>query len=229
MLAPDLRGFGRSEGARAFVSRWDEYRLDLLAVASSGLLDANRPLFLLCHSMGGLIGFDLVEQGGHPFGAIVATSPLLGVKVPVPAWKEALGRVASALHPRLDLATDVRPGNLTHDPVKIAEYVADPLIHQRATARWYTEMTRTLARVVGDAGRIAIPSLVVHGGADPVTDPDASRRFVERIGHADREYRSRPGEYHEVLNEVARGDLFAELAAWYRHRLVPEPAGSALP
>ncbi|MBI4618157.1 MAG: alpha/beta hydrolase [Planctomycetes bacterium] len=217
--AYDQRGFGKSGGPRAHVPAWGEYAGDLGRFLETVQPDRS-PVFLLAHSMGGLVAFDFLETGSCPkVRGIVATSPLLGVAVRVPAWKGVLGRVASRLLPRLSLPTEVQPTDLTHDPAKIAEYEADGLIHEKATARWYTEMLAALVRVHANASRIQVPSLVIHAGADRVTDPEASRRFVERIGHPDREFRRREGEFHEVLNETNRAGLYEEIADWFLARI----------
>ncbi|MBK9737506.1 MAG: alpha/beta fold hydrolase [Saprospiraceae bacterium] len=54
----DLRGHGRSEGARSFVKNIDEYREDVENVYRS--IPKNIPFFLLGHSMGGLIAVDFL-------------------------------------------------------------------------------------------------------------------------------------------------------------------------
>ena len=56
VYAMDLRGHGRSEGPRCFVRRFDQYLEDLdLFLDRVAAAEPDKPLFLLGHSMGGLI------------------------------------------------------------------------------------------------------------------------------------------------------------------------------
>lgn len=217
-LAFDLRGFGKSEGTRGHIDSWSDYLSDLELALSAESFATSRQTFLVAHSMGGLVAFDYLAQRSSRLSGIVATSPLCGVAARVPAWKDSLGRVAARLVPRLTMRTGIGPELLTHDPGKIREYNADRLICEKATARWYVEMRSALERIHANAHRITIPFLVVHAGADRVTDPEASRRFLELVPSADKEFRLRPGCYHEVLNETDREALFDEIARWLETR-----------
>src|SRR5262245_5086694 len=61
----DFRGHGQSSGARGHIQRFDEYLDDLAALAARC---PERPLFLLAHSMGGLVAAEyLLKHGSDPF------------------------------------------------------------------------------------------------------------------------------------------------------------------
>lgn len=90
-LAPDLRGHGRSRRAAAD----GRYSFAGHALDVAGLIDANDPLFVLGHSMGGAVGLLLATGwfGVHP--ALV-----VGFGVKAAAWtasqKEAFTRLAGS-------------------------------------------------------------------------------------------------------------------------------------
>ena len=94
----DLRGHGGSQGTRAFVEHFDDYLDDVDAVLAT--LDdeqADTPLFLLGHSMGGLVAaLWVLERGVSPAGLILS-SPGFAFALRVPAWKATAGRICSRL------------------------------------------------------------------------------------------------------------------------------------
>src|SRR5664279_5759603 len=63
--AIDLRGHGRSPGKRVFIRSFDEYLTDVRSLLSQAAREApGKPVFLLGHSLGGLIAtlFVIVER-----------------------------------------------------------------------------------------------------------------------------------------------------------------------
>src|SRR4029450_12297013 len=104
----DLRGHGRSDGLGGHVDSFDDYLQDLRSVHELAAREhPGLPLFLLGHSMGGLVALRYAQRGGGGLRGLVLASPLLGI-APASrpgAARAALGRACSALWPRLRLAT----------------------------------------------------------------------------------------------------------------------------
>jgi lysophospholipase len=212
----DLRGHGESGGARAHVLRFAEYLEDLRAAiahaAAKGLL--TEPPVLLGHSMGGLVALRYALDRAAELRALVLTSPFLGLKLKVPRWKRGLGRIASLLRPQLALPSGLNPDELSHDPVVCRAYAQDPLVSRIATARWFTEVTAVQAEVRQRAGRLKLPLLLLHAGDDRIADPAASRTLFDRVGSSDKVMTLYPGLFHEILNEVDRDRVLADLFSW---------------
>ncbi len=84
VYAYDMRGNGRSPGQRAYLHHWEEYRGDLHAFLSRVReWEPGLPIFVLGHSLGGLIVLEYALH--HPAGmsGAVAAAPPLG-KLGVP-------------------------------------------------------------------------------------------------------------------------------------------------
>jgi alpha-beta hydrolase superfamily lysophospholipase len=212
-LCYDVRGHGRSPGPRGFVDRFETYLADLAAAHASArtLVPADAPTVLLGHSHGSLITLRALCDERPPAAiAAVVSSPYLGLKLAVPAYKKLLAQVASRLAPKFAQPNALRVEDLTHDPGKQAERVADTLCFEVATARWFTEANAAQAFVARHASRIQIPTTWLVGGADPIADPAQSRRVAGTMSNA--RYHELAGLRHEVFNEIERPAVFAELA-----------------
>jgi alpha-beta hydrolase superfamily lysophospholipase len=210
-LAYDVRGHGRSPGARGFVEHFGIYIDDLRAASDAAKeLAPGAPFVLLGHSHGALITLRALT-GSRPIAAAhaILSSPYLELQLAVPSYKKLLARVASRLVPHLDQPSGLRADQLTKDPKKQAEWAADKLLFPTANARWYTEATEAQQYVAAHAERLAIPSTWLVGGADPLCVPAATKRIAQRTKNAT--YHDLVGLRHEVFNETERGQVFAEL------------------
>ena len=212
-LTYDVRGHGQSPGVRGFIDRFDIYLEDLAAMhaAARQLAPAGAPLVLLGHSHGSLIVLRALA-GEHPpqqVKAAIVSSPYLGLRLVVPAYKKVLARVASRIAPKLAQPNALRVEDLTSDPAKQQERLADKLCLDIATARWFTESSRAQDYVAAHAARIKIPTTWLVGGADPIADPARSRVVASQVPGAT--YHDLAGLKHEVFNEVARGQVFDEV------------------
>ncbi|MSQ03237.1 MAG: alpha/beta fold hydrolase [Myxococcales bacterium] len=201
----ELRGHGNSGGRRSHVLSWSEYRDDLGAVAAT-----LRPGWVLfAHSMGGLVALDAVGHGLRP-SRLALSNPLLGVKMRVPAWKSGVGRALSRLWPSLALTNELDPAHLSRDLTIGRAYATDPDVYKKVTARWFTEMTAAQARVAA-MGPAPMSVCFFLSESDPITDAAQSRRVSARIGGAVRE---QPGMLHELVNELGKDALIAEVGTW---------------
>lgn len=215
----DLRGNGRSPGARGHIGSWREYREDLRRfVAIVRGEEPGLPIFLLGNSLGGLIVIEYALQ--HPEGlrGVIAVAPPLGpLGVPTPLL--LLGRVLSRVWPGFSLETGMDLSGLARDPAVAAEVLADPLFHRRGSARLSTEVVDAIARVHDGAARFSLPLLILHGSADRMVPPQGSRRFVASVRHADRRLIEYPGGYHALFADEGREVVLADLERWMAARL----------
>ena len=85
----DLKGHGLSEGPRAFIKDISEYRADLETVYQQ--TPKNLPLFMLGHSMGGLIVTDfLLDSAKTDVKGVVLTGAALEAGDDINAFKKIL-------------------------------------------------------------------------------------------------------------------------------------------
>lgn len=215
-MAVDHRGHGRSEGPRghadAFRRLTDDLERRRAHFAAS--LPGGVPMFLLGHSLGGLVALrHLQEIEGAPYRGAILSAPLLGVAVEAPRWKTGAAGLLSRLLPRLAMGNEIDPALLSGDPAYVADYRSDPLVHDRITPRLYTEFLAAIPRVAAEADRLRLPLLFLVPGADRVCRSAETLRLARSLP-GDVEVREYPGFAHESLNERQRDRAVADVAAW---------------
>lgn len=224
----DLRGNGRSPGARGFVEEWRDYRDDLSHFLQLVRREhAGLPLFIIGNSLGGLIALDYAMHAPGGLRGVIAVSAPLG-RLGVPGPLLALGRLLSRVWPRFSRETGMDLSGLARDRAIIEQILADPLFHRRATARLSTEVTATIARVQSGAPSFSLPLLVLHGSDDRMVPPDGSRAFAARAGSPDKRLIEYPAAYHALFADEGRERALADVTGWIEDRLGPPlaPAGT---
>ncbi len=219
VYAFDLRGHGHSPGPRGYVNAWAEFREDVkrfLELVHEQ--EAGREVFLLGHSMGGLIVLEYVLHHPEGLAGVVASGPLLA-RAGVSPFLMALSKVLSGILPRLTLDTGLDATTISRDPAVVEAYVNDPLVHSLGTPRLSTELTRAIEWTQAHAAEMALPCLIVHGSADRLVPPEGGRVFYENVALNDKERQVYEGYYHEVFNDIGKEQVLAAVEAWIERHL----------
>jgi alpha-beta hydrolase superfamily lysophospholipase len=220
----DHRGHGTSGGPRGHCRGFDEFVADLrtlVDLASGWWPQAPRVLF--GHSMGGLIAFLYLLRHGDTVRAGALTGPAFVVPPQGPRWQVVLVEWLARIVPRLAFTTAVDPDALARDPEVGRVYMADPLVHHRATAAFARAFGRAQRDALAGAPSLRVPLLILQGDADRVVDPSGAKAIDARLTN-EHELVMLPGYYHELLNEPAqeRARVLALLDRWLDRWLTPQ-------
>ncbi len=203
VYANDHRGHGKSGGKRGHVNSFMEYVYDLkLFIDFIREEHGNVPLILMGHSMGGAIAFKYALTYPEDMKALILSSPGLIPAVEVPAWKIAMGKFFSKYIPSLSMSTGLDANQLSHDRDVVEAYINDPMVHDKVSARWYTEFVSTGQECLSRAKELKMPLLVFHGKDDSIVDYKGSAMTFNSAGSRDKTLRVFDGLYHETMNEV---------------------------
>lgn len=219
--AVDHRGHGRSGGRRGYVAHFGEFVRDFetFRAAIANEHPPGTPLFLLGHSLGGLIAIHHLQT--HPeagYGGAVLSAPLVGIAVQAPRWKVALSGFLSRWLPWIPFHNEIDTAMLSTAPEYEASYRADTLLHNTITPRLYTEMVSAIRGAFERPDGIRVPLLVLAPTADRVVLPEAVARFASACP-GDVEVKRYEGFQHESLNEKDRHRVVADVAEWLTARL----------
>jgi alpha-beta hydrolase superfamily lysophospholipase len=216
----DHLGHGKSEGTRVFVDRFEDYTKSLKAYSDMiRLWQPRKPIFLVGHSMGGLIGaVSLIDHQAELRGAVLSGA---AVKVPsnITPATIIVGKMLSALVPKFGLIGLDAEG-ICRDPAVVQAYVNDPLVHRgKTTARLAAEMLKAMQYVMAQAAKITLPIMLVQGSADRLVDPAGSQMLYDAVSSADKAIRIYDGFYHEVFNEPEHGKVLHDIEIWLEAHL----------
>ena len=221
VYALDLRGHGDSDGRRGHVRRFDQLLQDVdrFRREVQGMVRPDLPMFLVGHSLGGLIALRYLEEYSPDFRGAILSAPWLATALSIPHWKVALAQVLNKLAPSLPLKANVPPEYLSHDPDVVEAYRSDPLVHDRITPRMFTEISSAMGLVFQRADRIGVPLLFLLPGGDRITDPQRTRALARAIQQTEVTVRLFPEGFHELFNEVDRSLVLSEVRTWLSARL----------
>lgn len=220
---PDHRGHGQSEGRRGHVLNFEQYISDLRLSVELARKDLTENLrcFLLGHSMGGLIAIYFAQRFPELVDGVVVSSPALGMAIEVPGFKKVLGSFMSYIWPSLTMGNELDATKISHDPNVVNGYKNDPLVHDRVSARFFTEFLSAMETVHQQAASLNIPILLQVAGDDYLVSARSSRQFFEKLKLQDKTLCVYDGQYHEIYNELEdqRKPVFKDLEKWLDDQL----------
>lgn len=211
----DLRGHGKSQGARAQLQVFRDY-VDDVCRAAERMRDRfpQKPRFILGHSVGALVALQTVLEHPEKMEGMILSAPFLQNAVAVSPAIERIAGVLSRTVPGLPVQS-LPSGYLQRDPQGVAAYQNDPLVyHGRVKARMGYELLRTGPYLLAKASEIGLPVLLQHGSADKIAAPEGSALLFKRLGSKDKQLKLYEGLYHEIYLDDQEGKVVADLLAW---------------
>jgi alpha-beta hydrolase superfamily lysophospholipase len=214
----DHYGHGESGGPRGGLTAASRLVHDLAEIVDStrGRTPRELPLLLLGHSMGGVVAASYAADHPHHVDGLVLSSPAFAARL------GPLQRLLLRTLPRV--APDLRVGNgldarwLSRDPQVQRAYRADPLVHDRISARLARFIADEGQRVLAKAPGWKVPTLLLYAGSDRLVDPAGSHAFAEAAPDAVVTSCCFEPLYHEIFNEPEAPKVFEALQRWLDDR-----------
>lgn len=214
----DLRGHGQSEGPKVNIKSVDEYREDVETVYRS--IPKNLPFFILGHSMGGLIVTDflLFNERNDVKGAILS-GPALEIGEDISPILQKMANLIGKYLPNLG-TQKLNPKLLTSDPIEVEKAINDTLIYQSGMKAGLGRAV--LNRIIETKQKFSnfnYPVLIMHGGADKLTNIKGSKGLYASAKSADKTFKEWEGAYHEIFNETNKSEVIEMAVNWLKNRL----------
>jgi alpha-beta hydrolase superfamily lysophospholipase len=220
--AIDYRGHGRSEGKRGHINKFDDFLNDVdVLINESKKRYPNLPQFIYGHSLGGNIVTNYVLTRNNDFKGAVFSSPWYKLSFSPSSIMLVLARMMNKIYPKFTQNSDLDVKGLSHDKKIVDAYIADPLIHEKISARMFFEIYNAGDWVLKNTDLLNIPALIQHGSGDKITSHKASKEFAEKAIALGKDvvYKEWPGLYHELHNELEKDVIFEFVVSWIEKEL----------
>ncbi len=211
----DLRGAGESKGRRQWVDKFEQYIDDVLRVYEWALNLPKLPIFLLGHSMGGLIAIYFASRYNEKLNGLVLSAPANIAGNELSRVTIAIGKILSIVFPKLYFPSKISDF-LTNDPKVIEAYKKDPLSYHGNTLRQGKEVLEAMKTVEAKSTKIFCPVLIFHGSNDKIVKPQGSFNIFMKLGSKDRTMHFIPHGYHELHNDTEKNHYLTLLLNWLK-------------
>jgi len=216
--AIDLRGRGRSEGERYYVEKMEDYTDDVATLVRTAKSEnPGVPVFVLGHSAGGVVSCIYALDHQSEINGLICES--FAYDLPVPGFVLSLLKGFDYVAPHVHVYT-LKNENFSRDPLFVESMNNDPLI------KGESEPTQTAKVMIDAAGRlhrefplIKLPVLILHGTEDKATNPSGSRFFYDNAGSTDKTLKLYDGHYHDLLNDLDKELVMADIMNWIDARI----------
>ena len=221
VVAPDLRGHGRSDGVRGDIVSFNRYVMDVeVAVTWASATWPDSPIFVLGESMGASIAIQFDARGLYRN----RTLPIVGLVLVSPVFSSAIhptiGEVIHFMRSMLiaptqpTIAVTGREELGCRDPAFNALLRADPLFVRLVSVRFLIRLTIWLWQSKRKARQIDLPLLVLLGGRDYVARRRGTSAFLRNVPAREQRIVTFRQAYHCLLSDPDTPDVVGLLNAW---------------
>ena len=213
VYAVDLRGRGQSDGERFYVNDIGEYSGDVdLVVKLAKSREAGLPIYLLGHSAGGVVACIYTLDHQPDLAGLVCES--FAFQVPAPDFAVAALKGLSYVFPHAHVLA-LKNEDFSRDPAAVKLMNEDPLIaHESQPTKTIAALANADERLKKDFPKVTLPVFIIHGTADKATKPSGSQFFYDTAGSKDKSLKLYEGHYHDMLNDVGKEGVIADIKAW---------------
>lgn len=222
VYAYDHRGFGLSREPRGDIPSFVCYMNDALAmIRHVRQRNPGLPIFLVGLSMGGHIALRTACRAGDEISGVIALSPGFKLRRDPPLPFVVKGFFLGLFQPTRYMPTLISDVITTRNTTHVARAGEDEYWVTSYTARFYLGMAWSIMQAKRELRRLKVPALVLQAGEDYLVCAEESRRFFERIGHPDREFRLLEGLCHNLVVEPEMPEIARQIGQWIDRRIQP--------
>jgi alpha-beta hydrolase superfamily lysophospholipase len=219
--AVDLRGRGKSDGERFYVEKFTDYINDVAALVTlAKSREPGLPVFVLGHSAGGVVACLYALEHQPELAGLICES--FAFQVPAPDFALAVFKGLAHVAPHAHVL-HLKNEDFSRDPQVVQSMNADPLIaHETQPTQTLAEMVRADERLKKEFPQITLPVLILHGTLDKATKPSGSQLFYDTAGSTDKTLKLYEGGFHDLLNDIDKETVIADVKRWVDARLPKE-------
>lgn len=201
VISWDMTGHGKSSGQRGYVGDISWLVKDFSQLLQLTASKTKKPIYLLSHSLGGLITLTAEQNGSFDnlnIKGLILSNPCTKLNFEPPKWKTLGAEFLTKMAPRVTLSNEISPKQLASDPAYLKTHKADPLRHSKISPRLYLGMIELISNLKPQSTET--PTLLLLSPQDSICDAQNTAKLLKN--------RSRIVSFdhsmHEVLNDIEK-------------------------
>lgn len=209
VIMGDLPGQGlTTRSRRGHIDSFDEYIFEVKDwIQTAYQFDV--PVFLLGHSMGGLISIRLLQEERLNLAGVILSSPCLGLVKAPSRLLNYLSYGLNVMTPGLRMNSGITVDLSTRNPEVREADSNDTLYVTKVSIRWYRELAAAMKLAFRNFDKIQdLPMLVMQGGDDKIVNKVAVTDWFNQAPLSEKRFKEWQDCYHEIFNEPEREDVF---------------------
>jgi lysophospholipase len=205
----DLPGQGTTtRRKRGHIQSFDEY-INEVADWIEEAKTFHLPIFLLGHSMGGLVVIRTLQEKRLPVKGVILSSPCLGLVTYPSKGLDLLSKVLNYVMPSMLFDSGLSVEVATRNEEVREMDKNDSLYVTKVSVRWYRELIKAMQLAYRNIDKFPdIPLLLMQGGDDKIVDKVVVKEWFDKLPISEKVYKEWNKLYHEIFNEPERDDVF---------------------
>lgn len=209
VIMGDLPGQGMTtRSRRGHIDSFDEYIIEVKDWVQAAYR-YDLPVFLLGHSMGGLIAIRLLQEERLNLAGVILSSPCLGLVHSPSKFLDILSHGLNVVFPSLRISSGLTVEMATRNQDVRDVDSNDSLYITQVSVRWYRELAEAIKQaflkieITQD-----VPMLVMQAGDDKIVNKVPVKEWFNHTPLSEKRFKEWPKFYHEIFNEPERNDVF---------------------
>lgn len=214
VLLYDQIGHGKSSGKSGKLKSFHNHIDVLNQIVLSEKARTNNKVFLLGHSMGGLVVNLYAIKYGDIDGIVSVAAA-----TETPANMKLFKYIGFFYLRWLKINTKIFKDDLAIDPSIYLKNLEDPLMLDYMYISLLGEMfIKGVKYLNKHVKKFKTPVLYLHGTSDKIVDYHASLKMMDKISSTDKNIILYEGEYHEILNDFNKTRVYNDIIDWLNNQ-----------
>jgi lysophospholipase len=220
VIMGDLPGQGMTtRSRRGHIDSFDEYIFEVKDWIQAAY-QFNLPVFLIGHSMGGLISIRLLQQEKLNLAGVVLSSPCLGLVHQPPKMTNLFSSVLNIVSPSFKVNSGLTIDMATRNNEVREADMNDTLYITKVSVRWYHELIQAIQLAFENNDEIQdLPFLLMQGGEDKIVNKHTVREWFNDVPLSEKRFKEWSKCYHEIFNEPEREEVFEYAKDFFNSQL----------
>ncbi|MDQ0196925.1 alpha/beta hydrolase [Neobacillus ginsengisoli] len=209
VIMADLPGQGMTtRSRRGHIDSFDEYIFEVKDWVQAAYR-YDLPVFLLGHSMGGLISIRLLQEERVNIAGVILSSPCLGLVKTPSKFLSAVSYGLNVVFPSLRMNSGLTVQMATRNLDVCEADSNDTLYVTKVSIRWYRELVAAIKLAFMNLEKtFDVPMLVMQGGDDKIVNKATVKQWFNHVPLSEKRFKEWPKCYHEIFNEPEREEVF---------------------